>query len=92
MSAQSCLTLCNPRDCSPPGSSVYGISQQEYWRGLPFPPPGDFPDQAGIKPMSPVSLALRVDSLPLSHGGSPQLNIYIRWLIEVIQWMKKLLP
>ena len=24
---QSCLTLCNPRGCSPPGSSVYGISQ-----------------------------------------------------------------
>ena len=23
--AQSCLTLCNPTDCSPPGSSVYGI-------------------------------------------------------------------
>jgi len=27
--------------CSPPGSSVHGIPQQEYWRGLPFPPPGD---------------------------------------------------
>ena len=25
--AQSCLTLCNPMDCSPPGSSVHGISQ-----------------------------------------------------------------
>ena len=25
--AQSCLTLCNPVDCSPPGSSVHGISQ-----------------------------------------------------------------
>ena len=24
---QSCLTLCNPMDCSPPGSSVYGILQ-----------------------------------------------------------------
>ena len=26
-SLQSCLTLCNPRDCSPPGSSVHGILQ-----------------------------------------------------------------
>ena len=26
-SLQSCLNLCNPRDCSPPGSSVYGILQ-----------------------------------------------------------------
>ena len=24
---QSCPTLCNPMDCSPPGSSVHGISQ-----------------------------------------------------------------
>ena len=34
--AQSCLTLCNPMGCSPPGSSVCGIFQQEYWSGLPF--------------------------------------------------------
>ena len=25
--AQSCLTLCDPMDCSPPGSSVHGIFQ-----------------------------------------------------------------
>ena len=25
--AQSCLTLCNPMDCSPPDSSAYGILQ-----------------------------------------------------------------
>ena len=30
---QSCLTLCDPIDCNPPGSSVHGISQQEYWSG-----------------------------------------------------------
>ena len=35
--AQSCLTLCNPMDCSPPGSLVHGIPRQEYWSGLPFP-------------------------------------------------------
>ena len=29
--AQSCLTLCNPVDCSPPGSSVHGFSR---WRIL----------------------------------------------------------
>ena len=38
---QSCLTLCDPMDCSPPGSSVE-FSRQEYWSGLPFPSPGDF--------------------------------------------------
>ena len=30
-----------------------GFSKQEYWSGLPFPPPGDHPDP-GIKPMSPT--------------------------------------
>ena len=25
--AKSCLTFCDPKDCSPPGSSVHGISQ-----------------------------------------------------------------
>ena len=39
------------------------FSRQEYWSGLPFPPPGDPPD-SGIEPMSP---ALQVDSSPLSH-------------------------
>ena len=34
---QSCPTLCHPKDCSPPGSSVHGILQQEYWSGLPCP-------------------------------------------------------
>ena len=35
--AQSCLTLFDPMDCSLPGSSVHGISRQEYWSGLPLP-------------------------------------------------------
>ena len=43
-SLQSCLTLCDPMDCSPPGSSVLGILRQEYWSRLPRPPPGDLPD------------------------------------------------
>jgi len=36
--AQSCLTLCNPMDCSPPGSSVHGILQARIleWVAIPF--------------------------------------------------------
>ena len=34
-----------------------GFSRQEYWSGLPFPPPGDLPEP-GIKPASPKSPAL----------------------------------
>ena len=36
---QSCPTLCDPIDCSPPGSSVHGILRQEYWSGVPLPSP-----------------------------------------------------
>ena len=60
-------TLCDPMACSPPDSSVCGISQQEYWSGLSFPSSGDLPDP-GIGPGSP---ALQVDSLPSDYQGSP---------------------
>ena len=36
-SLQSCPTMCDPIDGSPPGSSVLGFSRQESWSGLPFP-------------------------------------------------------
>ena len=56
-SLQSCLTLCDPIDCSPPSLLSMGFSRQEYWSSLPFPPPGNFPDP-GIEPTSLVSPAL----------------------------------
>ena len=36
--AQSCSTLCNPMDYSPPGSSVHGILQEKIleWVTIPF--------------------------------------------------------
>ena len=34
-----------------------GFPKQEYWSGLPFPPPGDLPNP-GIEPKSPVFPAL----------------------------------
>ena len=34
-SLQSCLTLCDPVDGSPPGSPSLGFSRQEYWSGVP---------------------------------------------------------
>ena len=50
-SLQLCLTLCDSMDCSPPGSSVNGILQEEYWHGLPFLSPGHLPN-SGIEPVS----------------------------------------
>jgi len=46
------------------------FSRQEYWSGLPCPPPGDLPDP-GIEIASPTAPALQADSLLLSHQGSP---------------------
>ena len=58
--AQSCPTLCNPMDCSLPGSSVHRILQAGIWRGLPYPPPGDLSDP-GIRcfPMGIYPLELQ---------------------------------
>ena len=55
---QSCPTLCDPVDCSPPGSSIHGILQAKYWNGLPFPCPGDIPNP-GIELRSPTLQADR---------------------------------
>ena len=48
-----------------------GFSRQEYWSGLPCPPPGDLPDP-GIEPRSLHLLHWWADSLPLAPPGKPQ--------------------
>ena len=53
-----------------PGSSIQDppeFSRQEYWNGLPCPPPGDRPNP-GNQPRFP---ALQVDSLPSKSWGKP---------------------
>ena len=69
---KSCLTLWDPVDCSPPASSVHGISQARILKRVAFPSPGNLPDP-GMEPASP---ALQADSLPLSHWGSPQIILF----------------
>ena len=68
-SLQSCLTLCDPMDCSLPGSSLGTFfSRQKYWSGLPCPPPGDLPDP-GFKLMSPALVSGFFTTEP---AGKPQ--------------------
>ena len=74
-SLQSCSTLCDPMDGSPPGSPVLGFSRQEYWSRLPFLSPGDLSDP-GIKPRSP---ALQADALPNEPPGKPNLHSKRSW-------------
>ena len=71
--AQSCPTLCDPIDSSPPLTVAQqaplsmGFSRQEYWSGLPFPSPGDLSDP-GIEPQSPT---LQTDALTSEPPGKP---------------------
>ena len=53
-----------------------GFSRQEYWSGLPCPPPGDLPDPR-IEPVSPSAPALQADSLPVLRQMEKYIfNIY----------------
>ena len=52
-----------------------GFSRQEYWSGLPCPPPGDLPDP-GIKPRSPAPPALAGGFFITEPPGKP-LNAFI---------------
>ena len=69
-SLQSCPTLCDPMDCSPPGSSVHGTLQTRTLEWVAIPPPGDL-SNPGIQPMYPVTPVLQVDFSQLSHQGNP---------------------
>jgi len=74
---KSCQTLCEPMNCSLPGSSVHGFSMQEYWNGFPCPPPGDLPNP-GIKPTSPALTGKSFTSeSPGKHIRSLVLSLFI---------------
>ena len=57
--ARLCPILCNPMDCSLPGSTTHGIFQARILEWLPFPSPGDLPDP-GTERGSPT---LQADAL-----------------------------
>ena len=71
LDAQSCLTLCDPMDCSPPGSSVRGILQARTLEWVAVPSSGVLPNPR-IEPTSP---ALRADSLPSKPRVSRGIHI-----------------
>ena len=54
---QVCLTLCNPVASSSPAPLSMGFSRQEYWSGLPWPPP-----------VSQASLSVSEDSISAQHS------------------------
>ena len=60
-----------PQTVAPQAPLSMGFSRQEYWSGLPFPPPGDLPG-TGIEPRSP---ALQADSLASEPPGKPKATL-----------------
>ena len=89
-SLQSCLSLWDPMDCSPPASSFVGFSRQEYWSGLPCPPPGHLPDP-GIRPTSLLSPALAGEFFTTgttweSQNGDNSYFMEITWGLNNIMY------
>ena len=74
--AQLCPTLCDPMDCSPPGSSVHEILQARILEWIAKTPPGDLP-LPGVEPVSP---ALQADSLSTEPPVKPSGVLWI-WFI-----------
>ena len=83
--AQPCPTLCDPTDYSPPDTIApqaplsMEFSRQEYWSGLPFPPPEDLCNP-GIKPVSLVSPALAGGVVTTAPLGIPRKDL------EILKW------
>ena len=69
--SQSCPTLRPHGLYSTRLLGPWYVSRQEYWSGLPFPPPGIFPTQGQNSYLFHL-LHWQADSLPLSHLGSPR--------------------
>ena len=77
-----CTVVSTPHAGGPPGSLSMGFPRQEYWSGLPCPPPGDLPDP-GTEPTSSASPVLAGE---FSTPGPPNSLSYLyvicqqRWL------------
>ena len=80
--AQSYLTLCDPMYCKT-SSFAMEFPWQEYWNGLPFPPPMDLPNP-GIEAVSLMSFALAGGFLTASTTIEAPLfsNNYVQIMIH----------
>ena len=81
-SLQSCLTLCNPRDSSPPGSSIPGILQARAleWVAISFCNAWKW--KVKVKSLSPVQLLVT----PWTACSLPGSSIYGIFQARVLEW------
>ena len=77
---QFCPTLCDPMDCSPPGTSVPGISQARKLEWVAISCSGDLPDPE----IEPTSAAFScIDSWILFHGATREAPV--NYIVVVVQ-------
>ena len=95
---QSCvspLPLTSVRLCVTPWTAArqaplsVGFSRQEYWRELPFPPPGDLPDP-GIEPISPALAGGLFTTEPPGKPPSKQHKHYTSTVLQLKVFLKSL--
>ena len=65
--------FATPRTVARQAPRSMGFFRQEYWCGLPFPPPGDLPSP-GIKPASPVLAGRFFTTEPPGKPGATQTS------------------
>ena len=71
--SQSCLTLCNPTDCSPPGSSVHGVLETRILERVAMP----FSRGSSSSRDRTWSPALQADSLLSEPPGKPVFSLNV---------------
>ena len=80
--AQSCLTVCKPTDCSPPGSSVHGIFQARILEGVAMP---SSRGSSWPRNQTCVSCIGRQILYHYATREAPYLLSEVEWS-EIIQW------
>ena len=68
--------------CAVQPTKAMGFPRQEYWSGLPFPPPGDLPNP-GIKPTYSAAPALASKFFTTEPPGKPPKNTTLDKLVFV---------
>ena len=84
---QSCPTLCNCKDCSPPGSSVYGIFQTRIlkWVAITYSGGSSYPEIKYMSLMSPALAGRFFTTRTTCSGVWKKMNTYL-WL-SLKKWL-----
>ena len=80
----SCAQLRNPMEGAGQAPPTIGCSRQEYWSGLPCPPPGNLPNP-GIESTSPVSPASAAGFFTTSATWEAQISQSLMDLILMLR-------